>query len=231
MRNRAGVWQVVVLVSTLVGCGDGPGDDETAADDGTAPVGQALVLSAAAPDCSALAARLQAAEELVADLQEELANTPSGPERARLLALLKSARATAARLRAQLQSCLDPPPPLPDLLAARVILDRPTGATRADAALVVTNAGPGPAQGPFRIAFGVTAGNVFREIDFQVPATVTIQPGAEYTTDFMRGIAVVRDGNGVATFVIDALVDLDQVIPETNEGNNAYHVVIRDHRN
>jgi hypothetical protein len=225
--GTAGLWQVIVIASALGACGEqGPGaapDEVKAALD--------LAPAPAAADCSALAAQLDAAEDLLADLQDELENTPNGPERWRLFARIKSVRATVARLRAELASCLHPPPLLPDLAPVRVILDRPTGATLAAAALVITNAGPGPARGPFRIAFGVTTGSLFREIDFAVPASEVIQPGAQYTTDFMHGISVNRDATGTAAFVFDALVDMDLVIPETDESNNAYHAVIRDHRN
>jgi hypothetical protein len=228
--RNAGLWGAIVLGSlvALSGCAGSVADSES-----TQPEDQASseALVAALPaNCQAIATQLADAQELLAELQDELAESTNPRDRSNLLQLLKSVRSSVARLRTQLDSCKNPPPALPDLTPARIVLSVNPGGATADAALVLKNAGQGAAHGPFQIAFGSTVGSVFRQINFQVPASLTILPGGEYTSDAMHGIQVLRDASGTATYVFDALVDSEQQVSESNESNNNYHAIIRDHR-
>jgi hypothetical protein len=242
MTTRSALTLALVAPALLLAACDVP-PPETAGD--TDEVASALVIPdvsmlpelaveppvPAAADCNAIRQRLTEAEAQVSSLQEMLAETPPGPERKQVLIALGQARAKVNRLQAELARCLNPPPPRPDLAVARIELSRPAGATRATATLVLANRGAGPVSGPFKAVLGVSVPGVFRELPLMVPATVTIAPGAEQVAGSMFDIAVVRDANGVATFVLDALVDADQQVTEQSESNNTFHQVIRDHRN
>jgi len=189
--------------------------------------------------CQPVADELAAAQELAADLQAEYKATANGPEKSRIFALLKSVRSRIAVLRAQLNECLNPPPPLPDLVPVTVSVSRHADGKALDAAVLVTNRGEGVAQGPFKIALGVEFISsydqdpplrAYREATFNVPASVTIPPGTNFTSDSMKNIPILRrPGSSMpATFDYDALVDVDNQVRENVENNN--YIKVRDHR-
>jgi hypothetical protein len=217
-----GLWLFApVTLFSACGGGDPAIESGTSAESDT----QAEALAA---DCAELEAQLRIAEQRVQLILEQLQRAPRGPERDALLRELRIWRARVVQLQAQLDRCRNPPPPRPDLVAVSVVTVFNATRSALDAALLVRNDGPGPAVGPFNIVFGASIAGGFRQATFQVPSSVTLQPGATYTSEFMRNIAAIRDAQGVAAFRFDAIVDSDQVVAESNESNNSLTVVVRD---
>ena len=217
-----GLW-LLAPAALFSGCGGG----DPAVESANSGESEAQEQSVAA-DCATIEAQLRIAELRVEQILEELQTTPPGPEHDGLLRQLRTWVARVNQLRAQLDRCRNPPPPRPDLVAVSVVTAFNLNRSALDAALLVRNDGQGAAAGPFNIVFGASIPGVFRQATFQVPSSVTLQPGGSYTSEFMRNIAAIRDAQGVATFRFDAIVDSDQVVPETNEGNNSLTIVMQD---
>lgn len=90
-------------------------------------------------------------------------------------------------------------------------------------AAIVRNKGTVAAKGPFNITLGMdftdaaTGMHIFKERKCIVPVTESIEPGAEYVSEFMSAVTL-RD----APYSFYVLIDADQTIPEWNEINNYY---------
>jgi hypothetical protein len=139
------------------------------------------------------------------------------------------------------ENCLNPPALLPDLVPVGVSRSRsaPTTQPAFDAAVVINNQGAETAVGPFKVTLGVEYPDysqdpplrVYREVALNVPAAVTIDPGATYqTTDAMKNIPINRRPGSTLPPIYDyyILVDADNQIEETNNENNYLHFT--DHR-
>jgi ABC-type branched-subunit amino acid transport system substrate-binding protein/uncharacterized protein YgiM (DUF1202 family) len=108
-------------------------------------------------------------------------------------------------------------PPNPDLVIDAVTLDQPqpTPGKSFTATVTVRNGGAG-AVGRFAVA-------------------ATWAPGDVYTATFVEGLAggqstqayLTATVNGTGTFQIGIVADLNNDIPETNEGNNSYNITYR----
>jgi hypothetical protein len=221
LAARLSALALLVPSALVAACGGGDGA-------ASGPDEVATEKAALTADCDAIAAQLAQAEELANELLAEYQEAPPGPEKWRLLQLWKQARARVSQLRTQLDQCQNPPPPLPDLVAVNVVINKHLDGNAIDAAVLVRNDGQGSVSGPFNIVFAATYGTISAQITFPVPSTTTIAPGGSYTSDYMHNIAAVRDANGVATWRFDAIVDSDQIIAESNEGNNAFTIIVQD---
>lgn len=153
-----------------------------------------------------------------------------------------------AQRRQDLRACLqqNPPPPRPDLVAQTVVLNVDHAARKIGAAALIKNIGRGNARGPFRIDFAVTMirGGVTTSIVhvFEVPAGITIfgepvlepaaaglaaipggtTPSREYVTERMELPLFYRDESPSCVYELEFIVDAEQVVGETNEGNNRF---------
>lgn len=180
--------------------------------------------------CESIALQLQSAKELADDLFN-VWQTATGQDKSRAFFLWRSANSKVRQLAVALNKCVNPPPLLPDLVPVNV---RPTvhqGGQLFDAAVVINNEGAGRAAGPFKVTLGVEYVSysqdpplrVFRELTLNVPAGVTIEPGATYTTsDSMKNIQINRRPGSTMPPLFDfyILVDPDNQIAEKIEGNN-----------
>jgi hypothetical protein len=146
----------------------------------------------------------------------------------------------------------NPPAPRPDLVARSVRLRVNHAEKTVGFAAEIKNIGRGNAHGPFRIDLAATLlrGGVttsFVQV-FEVPAGFTLFgeqvltqsvefqqaafaafPGGnlpifsqEYVTDFMTVPLHYRDESPSATYDLEFIVDSEQRIMETNEGNNHF---------
>ena len=88
--------------------------------------------------------------------------------------------------------------------------------------MIVSNIGNAPASGPFTIVLGVLPyGGPYIESTFDVPATVTIPPGAFYISDSMKNIPIVRLPGGSCLFEYDIRLD---------QAGESKTLLVRDHR-
>ena len=132
-------------------------------------------------------------------------------------------------LQIALNNCVNPPPPLSDLTPLFVTPNRqPDGI---HPVMVIHNNGAGPASGPFKITFGVEYISSFdqdpplrrfSEFAIDVPASQTFQPGASTNVNTNVAIPVLKrpGSNMPALFDFYILVDAENQVQETNEGNN-----------
>jgi hypothetical protein len=181
--------------------------------------------------CQPIVDQLEAAEQMLQQMENSNADASS----------IKAQRSKLAGLHAELNKCIHPPRSLPDLVATRVTTTRHPDGNALDATLIVSNEGDGPVSGPFKIAFAVdyvvSYGqdpplHAYAESVFNVPVSVTIEPGAHYLTESLNGIPIVRrPGSRMPpTFVFYALLDADNEIKEKNERNNTFKLTLTDHR-
>jgi hypothetical protein len=188
-------------------------------------------MAAVPSKCQSIAEQLTAAENLEASLQAEYNQLPPGQDRSRVFFQLRAARTAVGQLRIQLSQCVNPPPPLPDLLPIGFNVTKHPDGTALDVAAVIFNEGEGSASGPFKLALGAyyvsTYGQdpplyVYQEKDLTVPSSVTIQPGDSYTSDSMNDIPILfRPGSSMpAEFIFYVLVNGDHQLAETNLNNN-----------
>ena len=123
-------------------------------------------------------------------------------------------------------------PPLPDLVPIRVQPTVNVTQTAFDASATIINQGGGSATGPFKVTLAVTYVDYSQDpplyvtpvADLNVPADVTINPGAIYTaSDSLKGIPInYRPGSSEEpVFDLYLLVDSEEQIEETDESNNA----------
>jgi hypothetical protein len=148
----------------------------------------------------------------------------------------------------------NPPAPRPDLAARTVILHVNHSTKKLGVAALIKNIGLGNAHGPFRIDLAATLfrGGVttsFVQV-FEVPAGVTIfgEPVAtqieqaqltafasfpgqlppifsqEYITEDMIVPLFYRNESPSATYEFEFIVDSEQQVSESNEGNNHFSI-------
>lgn len=199
--------------------------------------------------CAPIASEIETLEQDKTSLQGDLAE-PSLPSylRSYLLREIGKINLELARKRQELRDCLqqNPPPPLPDLVAQTVILKVNHATRELGVAALIRNIGEGNASGPFRIDLAVTLirNGVTRSIVqvFEVPAGITIfgkpvlappeaiaipggtTPSSEYVTETMEVPLYYRDETPSCVYEFEFLVDAEQVVAETNEGNNHFFV-------
>jgi len=180
--------------------------------------------------CAPLAQQLEAARDVAIGLREEFERA-TGREKSHLFFLLRAAVKEVNRLTAELHLCVHPPPPRPDLVPIDVKPFVHTPADRMfDLATVIENQGAGQAKGPFVVTMGVEYLSftqdpplrVFREHQINVPAGVTIDPGATFVTDKMPDIPINRrPGSQLPPkYDIYVLADSNKQVAESAEGNN-----------
>lgn len=179
--------------------------------------------------CQSIADQLQAAKELMAELEADFRDLPNGPEKWRTFQLLKSVRSRVHSLQIALNHCVNPPPPLSDLTPLSVNPNRqPDGI---HPIMVLHNNGAGPATGPFKITFGVEYISSydqdpplrrFSEFTINVPAAQTFPPGATTNVNTDVTLPVIkRPGSSMpALFDFYVLVDSENQVQEANEANN-----------
>jgi hypothetical protein len=183
------------------------------------------------PQCALIAQELADARSLANDLLQEFKDSPPGQKKSQAFNEWRAANSQVKSFANALERCLNPPPPLPDLVPVRVAANVNAAQTAFDAAVVINNQGAGPAPGPFKITLGVTYVDYSQDpplyitpvATLQVPNNVTIQPGATYTTsDTMKNIPINhRPGtNDTPLFDLYILVDSDFEISESLENNN-----------
>ncbi len=181
--------------------------------------------------CALIASELEAAKSLADDLLQEFQNSPPGRDKSRAFYVWRQANSKARSFANALDKCLNPPPSPPDLIPVRVQPIMNATQTAFDAAVVINNQGAGPAAGPFKVVLGVEYVDYsqdpplrpFRVATLNVPADVTIAPGATYvTTDTMKAVPINHRPGTSDTPLFDmyALVDSDNQIKETLENNN-----------
>lgn len=195
--------------------------------------------------CSRIQQEIDNLSELLSELRPEL-DDATGSERARILWDIRNVNRELALKRQELRACQAGNAPRPDLVAQTVSLIVNHAERKVGVAAVVRNIGIGNANGPFEIHLGatLTKGGVtttFFQV-FQVPQGVTIfsppeaNPGItafstaitdgifsnEYVTERMEIPLYYRDEPGNAKYQFEFLVDAEQVIGETNEGNNRF---------
>jgi hypothetical protein len=177
--------------------------------------------------CQSIADNLAEQRTLLADLQSDLNTTTDPQEKSRIRFLMRPVQHQIGLLNTQLGHCINPPPPPPDLLPSDFVFRTQPGGTAFDFALNIENTGAGAATGPFKVTLGVDYYTyeqdppllVFRELDINVPASLTIAAGATYTTDYWTNIPILhRAGGTMARYEFYALV-------ESNEGNNSLQQV------
>jgi hypothetical protein len=197
------------------------------------------------PQCAPIASEIGELEAERAELQQELREAPPSVKPI-LIREIRKISLELARKRQELRECQqqNPPAPRPDLVAQTVIL-RVNHATRElRAAALIRNIGRGNASGPFRIDSAATLikGNVTTSFVrvFEVPAGITIfgepvleqsslvaipggvTPSREYVTEEMIVPLCYRDENPSCVYEFEFIVDAEQVLAETNEGNNRF---------
>jgi hypothetical protein len=197
------------------------------------------------PQCAPIASQIETLEQDRVSLQRDL-DEPGLPPYVRTL-LLREMRAVTldlARKRQELQACLQqyPPPPLPDLVAQTVRLDVNHVDRKLGVSAVIKNIGQGNAIGPFRIdlaatlirdgvttsivqTFNVPPGFIiFGEPVVAQPASIAggVTPSSEYVTDPMEVPLHYRDETPSCIYEFDYIVDAEQVVAETNKGNNHF---------
>jgi hypothetical protein len=197
------------------------------------------------PQCAPIASELETLEEDRASLQQDLAE-PGLPAYVRTLLLreIRTITLDIARKRQELQACLQqyPPPPLPDLVAETVVLHVNHPDRKLGVAAFISNVGQGNAIGPFRIdlaatlvrggvttsyvqSFSVPPGFIIfgvPVIESAAPITGGITPSSNYVTEQMEVPLYYRDETPSSIYEFDYIVDAEQVIAETNKGNNHF---------
>jgi hypothetical protein len=195
--------------------------------------------------CTPIANEIGELEAEKAGLQQELAEA-SPSLKPFYIREIRKINLELARKRQDLRECLqqNPPPPRPDLVAQTVLLNVNHATRELGVAALIRNDGTGNARGPFRIDLaatlikdGVTTSFVHV---FEVPAGITIfgkpeleQPGVvaipggvtpsrEYVTERMIVPLCYRDENPSCVYEFEFIVDAEQVVAETNEGNNHF---------
>lgn len=195
--------------------------------------------------CAQLASEIENLEIEKAGLQQELAEAPTNLKPF-LLREIRRVNLEIARKRQELRECLqqNPPLPRPDLVAQTVILNVNHATRKLGAAALIRNVGKGNARGPFRIDLAVTLirGGVTTSYVrvFEVPAGITIFaepvlappeaiaiPGgttlsSEYVTERMEVPLCYRDESPSCVYELEFIVDTEQVLAETSEGNNRF---------
>lgn len=194
--------------------------------------------------CTLINEEYEALQREKAMLQEELADAPTGLKPYYIREIGKITLELALK-RQELRRCYEqnpqlPPAPRPDLVAKGVRLYLNHATRKLGVATLVRNEGYGTAQGPFRIDLAVTLlrGGITTSIvnSFAVPAGIILHgipvntPYAalvptildrEYLTERIEVPLYYRDENPSCKYEFETLVDVGQVVPETNEGNNS----------
>jgi hypothetical protein len=205
-----------------------------------------------ASQCVGIANEIEALEAERAGLQHELAEAPPSMkpflvrEIRRIYVELGRLR---QQLRVCQQQ--NPPASRPDLSARTVILHVNHSTKKLGAAALIKNIGRGNAHGPFRIDLAATlyrGGETTSFVRvFEVPAGVTLfgepvlapaeqtapqaefaafpgQPvlSQEYVTDDMIVPLFYRDESPSATYEFEFIVDSEQQVSESDEGNNHF---------
>lgn len=207
----------------------------------------------AASQCAGIAQQIEDLEAERDGLQQELHTAPPSMKPF-LLREIRLINAELGRLRQQLRLCQqqNPPAPRPDLAARTVILHVNHTTKKVGVAALTRNIGLGNAHGPFRIDLAATLirGGVttsFVQV-FEVPAGVTLSgvpvasqdvqaqqqaaivmfpgtiPSQEYVTQDMVLPLFYRDESPSAVYEFEFVVDSEQQVSESNEGNNHFFV-------
>jgi len=165
--------------------------------------------------------------ELRVELNAELHESTSPRERSRILAQIKSLNQSIAAKRTQLDQCLHPPLPKPDLVAKTFQIKPNHTALTLEVAAVIQNNGDGPAHGPFEVTLGVTYTDrnltvITRQLNIHVPNTVTIEGhGTQFVTDSIKNLPLLyRSDNPKFVYDFEMIVDSANQISEVTESNN-----------
>jgi hypothetical protein len=164
---------------------------------------------------------------LVADYQEET----NVRDKIRTFMLIRSVRSSVITLQKSLNLCVNPPPPMPDLIPVAVTPNRQVDGIHPE--IVIFNNGTGPASGPFKVTFGTEYVSSYDQdpplysdvvFDINVPASQTFPPGVNTNVNTEHTFpALVRPGTTEpVVFNFYVLVDPDNQLPETNDGNNSF---------
>jgi hypothetical protein len=181
--------------------------------------------------CQPIADRLQNSQDLLAELDAEYREETNARDKMRTFMLIRSVRSSIITLQKSLDLCVNPPPPMPDLMPVAVTPNRQPDGVHPQ--IVIFNNGPGPASGPFKITFGTQYVSSYDQdpplysnvtFDIDVPASQTFPPGVSTNIDTNHKFpALVRPGTiEPVIFWFYVMVDPDNQVPETNEGNNYY---------
>lgn len=195
--------------------------------------------------CISIAGELETLEQEKSAVQQELSEAAPSLKQFYLRELRKI-NLEIARKKQALRECRNqnPPPPRPDLVAQTVVLKVDHAAKKLGVAALIKNRGAGNANGPFKIDLAVTqirAGITTTTVRvFEVPAGITIfgepvaalpgvfafpggaTPSREYLTDAMEVPLFYRDDTPSCVYEFEFIVDGEQVVAETSEGNNRF---------
>jgi hypothetical protein len=199
-------------------------------------------------ECTHIAEEIESLEDELRGLIEEQAEAPRQLQNYYRREIKRFSTELGLR-KQQLRTCElqhNPPAQRPDLVAQGIAVSVDHVNRRLKVAAIVKNIGKARAAGPFRIDMAITERSGATTIShvhvFQVPASVVIDPplvlaenpnalaaivggiaiSDTYVTEKMEVPLRYIDESPSFRYDIEFLVDVDQVLNESNESNNRY---------